>query len=193
MGDFLKDTAKKSNPNLNLNDDLKSDLFIKNIVSDLNSEFTDDPLSEITIPFTSQVSSFIAQSKKECFKLENNKKSLKNDITRIEGQINQIAKVLEQTKQEEKYVMRYIDWFYDLKKELWERYSIKIDDFEIFAKVVNDFKKNDFDMPQIINECTSAISLRQQIKKNEDEIKILQDKKTELNNSVINFQDRKPS
>ena len=57
--------------------------------------------SEIKIPFTSQVSSFIDQSKKECFELENNKKSLKNDITRIEGQINPVAKVLGQTKQEE--------------------------------------------------------------------------------------------
>ncbi len=73
---------------LNLNDDIKSDIFIKNIASDLNSEFTDDSLSEITIPFISQVSSFIAQSKKACFELENNKKSLKNDITRIDGQIN---------------------------------------------------------------------------------------------------------
>ena len=66
MADFLKDTGKRSNLNLNLNlnlnDDIKSDLFIKNIISDsLNSELTDDPLSEIKIPFTSQVSSFIDQ------------------------------------------------------------------------------------------------------------------------------------
>ena len=32
-------------------------------------------------------------------------------------------------------------------------------------------------MPRIINECTSAISLRQQIKKNKDEIKMLQGQK----------------
>ncbi len=82
-----------------------------------------------------------------------------------------------------------MDWFYDLKKKLWEKYSIEIDDSEIFVKVVNDFKKNEFDIPQIINECTSAISLRVQITKNEIEIKILQGQKTELNNSVINFQD----
>ncbi len=101
MTDFLKDTAKISNPNLNLNlnlnDDIKSDIFIKNITSNLKSEFTDDSSAEINIPFNSQVSFFIAQSKKKCFKLENNKKSLKNDITRIEGQINQIAEGLEQT------------------------------------------------------------------------------------------------
>ncbi len=36
VADFLKDTAKKSNPNLILN--LNDDIFIKNIVSDLNSE-----------------------------------------------------------------------------------------------------------------------------------------------------------
>ncbi len=79
MADFLKDTATISNPNLNLyvnlNDDIKSDIFIKNITSDLKSEFTDDSSVEINIPFNSQVSFFISQSKKKCSKLENNKKS----------------------------------------------------------------------------------------------------------------------
>ncbi len=51
MAEFLKDTAKRGNPNLYLNlnlnlNDIKFDIFIKNITSDLNSEFTDDPLSE---------------------------------------------------------------------------------------------------------------------------------------------------
>jgi hypothetical protein len=34
-----------------------------------------------------------------------------------------------------------IDWFYDLKRDLWERYYIKVEDFEKFTSVVNDLKK----------------------------------------------------
>jgi hypothetical protein len=37
--------------------------------------------------------------------------------------------------------MSFIDWYYYLKKDLWERYSIKINDFEKFTSVINDFKK----------------------------------------------------
>ena len=67
--------------------------------------------------------------------------------------------------------MTFIDWFYDLKRELWERYSIKIDDFEKFTSVINDFKKNGFDAPKIMEKYISAISLDDKIKQETDEIK----------------------
>ena len=76
--------------------------------------------------------------------------------------------------------MQYIDWYYDLKRDLWERYSITIDDFENFTSVINDFKKNGFDAPKIMEKYISAISLDDKIKKETDEIKILYDQKMEL-------------
>ena len=68
-------------------------------------------------------------------------------------------------KQDEKYVMTFIDWFYYLKRDLWERYSIKIKDFKKFVSVINDFKKNGFDAPKILEKYISTISIEDKIKK----------------------------
>ncbi len=42
--------------------------------------------------------------------------------------------------------MTFIDWFYDLKRELWENHSIKIeDDIQSFSQLINDFKEHGYD------------------------------------------------
>ena len=85
--------------------------------------------------------------------------------------------------------MTFIDWFYDLKRQLWERFAIKIDDFEKFTSVINDFKKDGFDAPKIMEKYISAISLEDKIKKDNAEIQIFYNQKIELNKSVAVWQD----
>jgi hypothetical protein len=97
---------------------------------------------------------------------------------------------LELLKQDEIYVMTFIDWFYDLKRELWERYYIKIEDFEKFTSVINDFKINEFDIAKIMEKYITAISLDDKIKKENAEIQILYNQKLELNKSVALWRDQ---
>ncbi len=85
--------------------------------------------------------------------------------------------------------MTFIDWFYDLKRQLWERFAIKIDDFEKFVSVINDFKKNGFDALKIMEKYISAISLDDKIKKDNAEIQMIYNQKIELNKSVALWQD----
>jgi membrane protease subunit (stomatin/prohibitin family) len=80
--------------------------------------------------------------------------------------------------------MTFIDWFYDLKEELWKRFTLKIEDFEKFTSVINDFKKNGFDAPKIMEKYISSISLDDKINKETDEIQILYSQKIELNKSM---------
>jgi len=138
----------------NLDNDYNSDLKLK-----------DESLVKNEIPFISQISHYISQKKKEFSKLENYKKALEEDTKTAESKRNQIELELEMIKQDEKYVMSFIDWYYDLKKELWERYIIKIEDFERFTLVINDFRKNGFNVPKIFEKYSSAISLEDKIKK----------------------------
>ncbi len=81
--------------------------------------------------------------------------------------------------------MRYIDWFYDLKKNLLERYSIKINDFEKFTSVINDFKKNGFDITKIMEKYISAITLDDKIENDTDKIKILYGQKMALGKNLL--------
>ncbi len=163
-----------------------SNVTMNNITSGFNPKQKngDGFLIHSESPFISQISSYISQKKKECIELENYKKALEKDTKIAESKRKQIEFELELLKQDKKYVMTFIDWFYDLKRELWERYSIKIEDFEKFTSVVNDFKKNGFDIAKIMEKYISAISLDDKIKKENDEIQILIRQKIELNKSV---------
>jgi hypothetical protein len=86
--------------------------------------------------------------------------------------------------------MTFIDWFYDLKRQLWERFTIKIEDFEKFTSVVNDFKKNGFDITKIMEKYISSISLDDKIKKESDELQILYNQKIELKKELPMWQDQ---
>jgi hypothetical protein len=116
----------------------------------------------------------------ECVELENYKIKLEKNFKITESKKNQIEFELELLKQDERFVMICIDWFYDLKRDLWERYYIKVEDFEKFTSVVNDFKKNGSDAPKIMEKYISAISLDDKIKKENAEIQILYNQKLGL-------------
>ena len=67
--------------------------------------------------------------------------------------------------------MTFIDWFYDLKKELLENHSIKIeDDIQGFSHLINDFKEHGYDAAEIIKEYLKSISIKLKIKTHEDNL-----------------------
>jgi hypothetical protein len=167
-----------------------SNAFTNNITADLNPKKNTRSLNDMETPFVSQISNYIAKKKKECRELENYKWKLEKDIKIKESNKNQIEFELELLKQDKKYVMTFIDWFYDLKRELWERFTVKIEDFEMFTSVINDFKKNGFDIAKIMEKYISAISLDDKIKKESDEIQILHSQKIESNKSLALWQDQ---
>jgi biotin operon repressor len=167
-----------------------SNAFTNNITADFNPKQNTGSLNNMETPFVSQISNYIAKKKKECRELENYKWKLEKDIKIKESKKNQIEFELEQLKQDKKYVMTFIDWFYDLKRELWERFTIKIEDFGTFTSVINDFKKNGFDIVKIMEKYISAISLEDKIKKESDELQILHSQKIESNKSVVLWQEQ---
>jgi hypothetical protein len=169
---FLGETESRTISNLdNTIINSNSNVTINNITSDLNPKQNDGGGSLAhQVLFISQISRYISKTKKECIELENYKKKLRKDIKIEESNKNQIEFELDLLKQDEKYIMTFINWFYDLKRELWERFAIKIEDFEKFTSVVNDFKNNGFDIAKIMEKYISAISLDDKIKRENDEL-----------------------
>jgi hypothetical protein len=60
-------------------------------------------------------------------------------------------------------VIYYLDWFYQIKNELWDRHQTKIDDIGDFANVVSDFSLHGYDPCSIINEYTRWQSVKDEI------------------------------
>jgi transposase len=140
-------------------------------------------------PFVSQISNFTAQSKKEYFELEDSKEKLKDEIKLLHLQKNQASEDLYQINQREKKVICYIDFFNRLKKELWEKYSIQLEeDIESFAKSINEFKKNEFDYSKILLEYITSISIIDKIKINQQQLNELEQRKKVLTESVYFLQ-----
>ncbi len=151
-----------------------------------NAELKEDALSEIQIPFISQISYYISQKKKENVKLENYQKNLKDDIKKLEIQKNKVIDSLNQINQNEKTVLSNVTWFYKLKKELWENHYIKIeDDIQNFSYLINDFKEHGYRADEIIKEYLKSFSLKAQIMTLESHITKLSEQRASLNNSVL--------
>lgn len=70
-----------------------------------------------------------------------------------------------------------------------ERYSIEINDFEKFTSVINDFRKNEFDVPKIIEKYITVISIQDKIEKETSKFNHLYNQKRELDKSISFLQD----
>ncbi|MDQ6723299.1 MAG: hypothetical protein M3Z01_03430 [Thermoproteota archaeon] len=186
-----------SNPCSNLDYANNTNLILK---SNLNGSHADPSfkqksgdcgsLTQTQIPFISKVNRYIAQKKKEIIDLEKNNKILKDENKKLEYQLNQKNFDLNLTKQEEKYVISFIDWFYDTKRELRDNYSIDIVDFKIFARAVTNFKNNGFNISMIMDECTSSSSLTKKIKTMKEDNQILGSQIIGLNKSVSSLENK---
>jgi hypothetical protein len=157
--------------------------------SNYNLKLRDDSQGQNKILFTSEISHYLSQKKKEYKELENYKKELEKDIKIEESKSKKIEFELGLLKQEQKYVMTFIDWFYDLKRKLSENYDIKIeDDIQGFSQLINDFKEHGYDAAEIIKEYLRSLSIKLEIKTYESHITKLSEQRASLNNSVLYFQ-----
>jgi hypothetical protein len=160
-----------------------------NSYTDCNPKIKTDSLDEIKIPFVSQLSYHIDQKKKECAGLEDYKKNLKEEITKLEIQKSYAINSLCKIKQEEEDVLFYLPWFNDLEEMLWNNYSIKIkEDIQKFSQIINDFKEHGYDYYKIIQEYWKSLSLKLMINTHEADIRKLSEQKVSLNNSILSLE-----
>ncbi len=140
-------------------------------------------------PLISQISLFIDQKKKECTELENYKKDLESEIKKLQIERNNLKIENDKLTEFNKKIIPYLDWYYTLKKELWERYSIGIDDFEKFTKLINDFRNLGLDIPKIIEKYVTAITIEDKIQEETQKLDRLRMQSKQLNDSLLNWQD----
>ena len=185
----------QSKKELNLDDIDKpsSDIYKANntLSSDFSSRIIKDSLKvdEIKIPFTSQLSFYINQKKKECIGLENHKKNLKQDVKNLENEKSKLVYDLDQITTNKKSILSSINWSYKLKRELWENYSITLEhEIKNFSHLISDFKEHRYDAHQIIKEYLRSLSIKSEIKTLESHIVILSNQRESLNNTVLSLQ-----
>ncbi len=153
------------------------------------SDNTTDSLSDIKIPFISQLSFHIDQKKNECANLESYKKRLKEDIQKLEIQKNKSISSLSQIKQEEKDALAYLPFFHHLESKLKQYHDINIkDDILSFSQVIDDFKGHGYNAYEIINEYLKPRSLKLDIATKEAHIRSLSEQKASLNNSILTLE-----
>ena len=81
--------------------------------------------------------------------------------------------------------MSYLRMFSELKILLLGCYGIDTEEgLKELAKIIHDFEVNGYDPAKIINEYTSSLSLRLEIKENENKIKELWQQRNSLQNLV---------
>jgi len=141
------------------------------------------------VPLISQISYFINQKKKVCIQLKDYEKNLRNEIKKIEIERNNLKIENDKLVQNNSEIIPYLDWYYKLKKELEDGYSIGIDDFKKFAKLINDFRDLDLDIPKIIEKYITLISIEDKIKEENQNLDRLKMQTMEANNSLLKWQD----
>ncbi|MDQ4073194.1 MAG: hypothetical protein M3162_02690 [Thermoproteota archaeon] len=135
-------------------------------------------------PFISLIAKHMSQIKKEVAKLEQDRQKIKQEIKLLTEQKQNESHNIETLIQEESDIIYYRDWFYELRDELWYRYSIRIEDVGKFAKVIKDFKNHHYNAYDIIKEYTSLLSVRGDAEILEQEVERLQKEKVLLYKSI---------
>jgi predicted nucleic acid-binding Zn-ribbon protein len=153
------------------------------------SDVKTDSLSDIKMPFISQISIHIERKKHECAYLESYKKRLKEDIQNLEIQKNKLCYSLSQIKQEEKQVLSYLSFFHHLEIELKKNYDINLkDDILSFSQVIDDFKGHGYKAREIINEYLKPPFLKLEIETDKAHIRVLSEQKASLDNSILSLE-----
>ncbi len=143
---------------------------------------------ESKVPFISQVSNIIDKKRKECVKLEDYRKKINEEIEKAVFQRAQVERELAKTKQEEREAMSHLRLFSELKGLLLDCYGIDAEEgIKELTKLIHDFKMNRYDPAKIINEYTSSLSLRLEIKENKNKIEELCQQRNSLQNLVLSL------
>jgi hypothetical protein len=114
-------------------------------------------------PLISRVPFFIEQRRSEIVQLVNKRKTLIEEINRLSEHKNKVKASLLNKIGEKKKVFSYFQWYSTLKQELRNKFNIAIElEFELFARLINDFRDYDYNALQIITEYSDLLSLREQ-------------------------------
>ncbi len=126
-------------------------------------ELMTDDKTNSKIPLISRVSFYIEQRKSEILQLVNKKKTIMEEINRQSEQKNKVQTDLSNKIDEKKEVFSYFQWYSTLKQELRNKFNIAIEiEFELFARLINDFRDYDHNALRIIAEYRDILSLREQ-------------------------------
>ena len=190
----LKDFQSPINEEINnYNLDKKNERtnpFIESLPSNLSSNQSINSSSsslttELKIPFVSQVSFFISEKKKEIEILNNNQKTIEKNLKSLKEQESKTVENLNTIIQKEKFAISYINWFSNLEQSLQQNYNIDIKkDIQSFSKLINDFKQKGYYAEDILQEYLKSLSLKLEIKTNEDKIQSLQGQISQLTEQV---------
>jgi hypothetical protein len=168
-----------------------NDLYDVNSLSQDGSGYTlhSKPCStnRIKIPFISQVSGFIAQGKIENSKIKKYYAYIQNKTKKAKLQDKLANQNLAKTIKKERHVMHYLDWFYKLKQELWDRHGIRIEEIPKFAKVINDFKNHNYDPYEIIKVHYNTASVTQELATIKESVESLGQQKRLLIGEVVSL------
>ncbi len=147
------------------NTDQKNTYIEKIQSSGLNKKYDNE------IPFISNVSNFIKVKKKNILYLDNKRNSISNDIAVLEKQRMERTSELNKVIEKEKKVNSYFNWYNNLKKLLFKKYNILIEqEIDLFANALQDFKQYHFAATKILSEYKTIDSLRKQRKQIQDEL-----------------------
>ena len=135
-----------------------------------------------TIPKVSELSTYIESEKrhhttlkKQIKALISHKQDLENQLDKKTGQLNDLSK-------KENFALQYLRWYSNLHEVLINNHNIDIKlVYGNFAKVIDDFKKYDFDPIKIINDYENMESLREEYNTFKRNIDVQIDLRNDLN------------
>jgi hypothetical protein len=116
-----------------------------------------------TIPKVSELSTYIESKKRHHIVLKKHIKALISRKQDLKNQINKKTEQLNDLNQKENFTLQYLRWYSNLHDVLINNHNIDIKlVYGNFAKVIDDFKKYDFDPIKIINDYENMESLREE-------------------------------
>lgn len=145
------------------------------------------------IPFVSHISDFISKMKKDCSGLSKQKLVLTKETKNLKREKEKVQVSLDRIFEKYRSVIHYLDWFYQIKKELWDRHQTKIDDIGDFANVVSDFALHGYDPCSIITEYTRWQSVKDEIMAASGRILDYQKDEKELKDKIEKLESRQES
>jgi len=130
-----------------------------------NHPFREPAEIENKPPLISEISGYIRQKKLNAQRLNVNKKNLQIEISGLEEQKNILLASITNLKKRESIALSYLDWYYSLKNDLWNKQGIKLEqEVKSFVKTLIDFKSYRYDALKILKEYEQIESLRNEIK-----------------------------
>ena len=163
-----------------------SDISVDSATAPLSKKLTRDR----KIPFISVVSSYIEISKKECMKLQVQEHNLKETITWLKLKEKALRSRLDQVYSDEKQIMQYLNWYCRLGAELNDPTGAQIDDFNLFAKAMNELAKRGYDANYILSELKTLQKAQVKTIDLESKIEKLEAKEAGLESSIRFYENR---